>query len=80
MNYYVGFQVHRDPITHTILINQARYYTDIIQRFQLEKANPVTTPADIHMPLQTTMGPDDLPLPPSIPYREVVGCLMYAMV
>ena len=35
MDYYVGFQVHRDPINHSILINQARYITDIIQRFQL---------------------------------------------
>ena len=25
-------------------------------------------------------GSDDLPLPPSVPYREAVGCLMYAMV
>ena len=80
MDYYVGFQVHRDTLTHTILINQARYITDILHRFQLEQANPMTTPADTHVPLQATMGLDDLPLPPSIPYREAVGCLMYAMV
>ena len=80
MDYYVGFQVHRDPVTHTILINQARYITDIIQRFQLENANPVTTPADTHVSLQASLGPDDLPLPPTIPYREAVGCLMYAMI
>ena len=80
MDYYVGFQVHHDSVYHTIFINQARYVSDILQRFQLDQANPVLTPADTHMPLQATLGPDDHPLPPSIPYREAVGCLMYAMV
>ena len=80
MDYYVGFQVHHDPIHHTIFINQARYLSDILQRFQLDQANPVSTPADTHMPLQATLGPDDQPLPTSVPYREAVGCLMYAMV
>ena len=76
MDYYVGFQVHRDPINHSILINQARYISDILQRFQLDNA----TPADTHNPLQASQGPDDVLLPSSIPYREAVGCLMYAMV
>jgi hypothetical protein len=80
MDYYVGFQVHHDPIQHSVFINQARYISDILQRFQLDQANPVSTPADTHMPLQATLGQDDLPLPSSIPYREAVGCLMYAMV
>ena len=80
VDYYVGFQVHRNPDTHTIVINQARYITDIIQRFQLDNANTVTTPADTHVSLQATLGADDHPLPPTIPYREAVGCLMYAMV
>lgn len=80
MDYYVGFQVHRDQHTHTIFINQARYISDILRRFQLQKANPISTPTDTHVPLQETLGPDDIILPPSIPYREAVGCLMYAMV
>lgn len=80
MDYYVGFQVHRDLSTHTILINQARYISGILQRFQLDKANPVSTPADTHMHLQSNLGSDDLPLSSSVPYREAVGCLMYAMV
>jgi hypothetical protein len=80
MDYYVGFQVHRNPLTHSILINQARYISDILQRFQLDTATTVSTPADTHNPLQAFQGPDDVLLPSSIPYREVVGCLMYAMV
>lgn len=80
MDYYVGFQVHQNPITHTIHINQARYISDIIPRFNLDKVNIVSTPADTHMPLQETLGDDDLTLSSSIPYREAVGCMMYAMV
>ena len=80
MDYYVGFQVHNNPITHTIHINQTRYITDILQRFNLDQANTLSTPADTHMPLKDSLGEDDLPLSPSIPYREAVGCLMYAMV
>jgi hypothetical protein len=30
MDYYVGFQVHRDFSNHTILINQTRYISDIL--------------------------------------------------
>ena len=80
MDYYVEFQVHHNPITHTIHINQTRYITDILQRFNLDQANTISTPADTHMPLQESLGEDDLTLSSSIPYREVVGCLMYAMV
>lgn len=78
MDYYVGF--HRDIQSHTIFINQTRYISDILHRFQLENANPISTPTDTHVPLQESLGPDDTLLPPSIPYREAVGCLMYAMV
>ena len=80
MDYYVGFQIHHNLVHHTIFINQTRYISDILQQFQLDQANPVSTPADTHMPLQAALGPDDHPLPTSIPYREAVGCLMYAMV
>lgn len=80
MDYYVGFQVHRDLTTHTIFINQPRYISDVLQRFQLEHATLVSTPADTHVPLQKTLGPNDTLLSSSIPYREDVGCLMYAMV
>ena len=80
MDYYVGFQIHHDLVHHTIFINQARYISDILQQFQLDQANPVSTPADTHMPLQDALGPYDHPFPTSIPYREAVGCLMYAMV
>lgn len=80
MDYYTGFQVHHDPHTHTILINQAHYVSNIIKQFQLDTANYVSTPTDTHLPLQATQGPDDLALPPLVPYREAVGCLMYAIV
>lgn len=80
MNYYVGFHVHHDNWTHTIFVNQARYISDILIRFHLDTTNLNSTPADTHAPLQETQGPDDLPLPPTVPYREAVGCLMYAMV
>ena len=80
MDYYVGFQVHHNPLTHTIHVHQTRYITDILKRFNLDQANTVSTPADTHMPLQESLGDDDLTLSSSIPYREAVGCLMYAMV
>ena len=80
MDYYIRFQVHWDPHTHIIFINQARYVSDIIKRFQLDNNNYVSTPANTHMPLQATQGFDNLVLPPSVPYREAVGCLIYVMV
>lgn len=80
MDYYVGFQVHQDLPTHTIFINQSRYISNIFHRFQLDQANHVSTLADTHLPLQAIMELDDLPLFSTIPYREAIGCLMYAMV
>ena len=72
MDYYVGFQVHQYLLTHTIHINQTRYISDIIKRFNLEQANTVSTPADTHTPLQETMGDNDLTLPASVPYAKLL--------
>ena len=57
-----------------------RYFANFLKRFHLDTANPISTPADINVHLQETQGPDDHELSSSIPFREVVGCLMYAMV
>jgi hypothetical protein len=46
----------------------------------LDIGNFVSTPGDTHLPLQANQGPDDVALPPSVPYRKAVGCLMYAKV
>ena len=55
----------------------------IIGRFNLENANPVTTPMDPGMRLSKSQSPtteeekDDMT---NVPYRELIGSLMYAAV
>ena len=78
MDYYVGFQVHHDPLTRSITLHQTRYITDVLIRFDMMNCNPVSTPSDSHVDLLDQISAEDLPF--DGPYLQAIGCLMYAMV
>lgn len=78
MDYYVGFQVHQDPITHNITLHQTRYLTDVLIRFDMMDSHPVSTPAETNHQLCDQNGDDDKEFEGR--YQQAIGCLMYAMV
>ena len=64
-----------------ISFSQCAYITNILEQFNLKSTNPLSTPLDPHHRLSLTQCPDtprqykDMK---DIPYREVIGSLMYA--
>ena len=78
MDYFIGFQIQRCPLTSSIFVHQSRYIQDVLLHFGLHDAHEVSTPADPHAKLSKTTDPNDPPI--DVPYRQGVGCLMYASI
>jgi hypothetical protein len=78
VDYFVGFQIHQDPVTFDIFIHQSRYIDDILNRFGFTDVNPVVCPSDPHVRLMK--GDDDTDPITTEPFSEALGCLMYAMI
>ena len=81
--WLLGVEIRRDRAKRTLSLSQGAYMETIIGRFNLENANPVTTPMDPGMRLSKSQSPtteeekDDMT---NVPYRELIGSLMYAAV
>jgi hypothetical protein len=72
---FLNVQIERS-IDGTIHITQKRYIEDVLRRFRMDSANPVSTPIEKCEPLGITEESTST----SAPYREAVGCLMYLAV
>jgi hypothetical protein len=75
MEYFVGFQINRDPFTGSIFIHQTRYIDDIVDHFGMKDANLVSTLVDTHARLSNQVDPTNPPI--HVPYKEVVGFIIY---
>ena len=78
MDYFVGFQINRCPLTGSIFVHQERYIQDVLLRFGLQDAHEVSTPVDTHAKLWRNNDPKDPEV--DVPYRQGVGCLMYTTI
>jgi len=78
MDYYVGFQVHQDSVTHTITFHQTWYLTNILIHFDMMNCHLVSTPIDPHIILCDKANNKDHEF--EGPYQQAIGCLMYTMV
>lgn len=77
---FVGLQIQRDRSRRQLFINQEYYIEQIVKTYNLEQSKDVTTPLDYNQKLcksGTTDGKDHEQI--EVPYRELVGSLMYAM-
>jgi hypothetical protein len=72
---FLNVQIERS-IDGTIHITQKRYIEDVLRRFRMDSANPVSTPIEKCELLGITEESSST----SAPYREAVGCLMYLAV
>jgi hypothetical protein len=81
LHWLLGIQVKRDRELRMISFSQRAYIDKILERFNLQDANPLSTPLDPHHKLSLSQSPstprqfDEMR---SIPYREAIGSLMYA--
>jgi hypothetical protein len=83
VKWILGIRVKRDREARTISLDQQTYIEKMAARFGLENAHPIRTPMVHGDPLSRSMSPST----PSakarmagVPYRELVGSLMYATV
>lgn len=77
ISYILGISVTRDRPNRTIHLHQSRYISDILERFNLTKCNPSSTPSD---PSTRLVKPNSTnKIAQETPYRQAIGSLMYLM-
>ena len=75
-DYYVGFEITRCQVSRVLFISQERYILKILECFGMSNCQIVSTPSDPHVHLELNLdGPHA-----DFPYKEDVGCLLYALV
>jgi hypothetical protein len=75
-HYIIGLQIKRDRIKKTLTISQAKYIKDMLSRFNMIDAKPISTPADPSLVIKA----DGKPVKDTVPYKEAIGSLIYCMV
>lgn len=75
IGYFLGIHVDRKE-DGSIFIDQQRYAEDVLRRFNMADATPVSTPIEQYLPTEevTNVKLSDAP------YRQAIGCLMYLAV
>lgn len=79
-SFLLGVEITRDRSTRTLNLCQRQYIIDLLQRFNLSEANPVSTPLDPNIKLSASMSPktpEEIAAMHSIPYINAVGALSY---
>ncbi|XP_065078603.1 uncharacterized protein LOC135701673 [Ochlerotatus camptorhynchus] len=71
---FLGISVERDAPNGIMRIHQRNYFENLLQRFEMNDSKPISTPLENRLKL--TRGIEEQRT--SKPYRELVGCLMYA--
>ncbi|ETW77457.1 hypothetical protein HETIRDRAFT_247227, partial [Heterobasidion irregulare TC 32-1] len=57
IHWLLGIEIKRDRQARTLSLSQAAYIDVIIARFNLDEANPLTTPLDPSFILNSTQSP-----------------------
>jgi hypothetical protein len=79
VNLFLGLQIEQFP-TGNIFVHQKAYARRVLQRFNMENANPVVIPTNPHDELGSHIhltGEDECT---TAPFREAIGSLMYLSV
>ena len=78
LNTLLGIDFCRMP-DGSLQLSQAQYIRKVLERFQMQDCNPVTTPMDMTVKLRKKMGATEAEKEAmnEVPYRQAVGALMY---
>jgi Reverse transcriptase (RNA-dependent DNA polymerase) len=80
LHWLLGIEVKRDRESRTISFSQCAYIERILERFNLQDANPLSTPLDPYHKLSLAQSPSTsrhYEAMCGVPYREAIGSLMY---
>ena len=79
----LGIQIHEDKKNGKLSFSQEKYVEKILEIFEMNKAKPVNVPLASHFKLSSSLCPssvEEKDYMSRVPYANIVGCLMYAMV
>ena len=79
----LGIEIIRDRANRKMYLSQRKHIKDVLDRFQMANARPVTTPLAKSSPLTKEDCPqssEELEYMKSVPYLSAVGSLMYLSV
>eukprot|EP00253_Pinus_taeda_P020499 PITA_20499 len=79
----LGIEIFRDRGNGKLWLSQQKYVEKILLRFGMNNVKPVSIPLASHFKLFSSLCPntdEEKDYMSRIPYANVVGCLMYAMV
>lgn len=79
----LGLKIIRDRKTKRLWLSHEKYIEKVLQRFNMHKAKPVSTPLGAHFKLSNKQSPtteEDKKAMEKIPYALATGSLMYAMI
>jgi hypothetical protein len=77
LNFFLGMEVERAFERHFLYINQIGRLKQILKLFCMEDHKTVEVPFDLETKLKKNVNKDVEMV--KVPYQQVVGCLMYAM-
>jgi hypothetical protein len=83
IKWFLGFEIKRDQKSRTIAINQRAYIEKIVERFSLTNAKRVSTPMEANIQFSLDQSPsttNQLARMKGVPYSEVVGSVLWAVV
>ena len=79
----LGMKIVRDRKAKKLWLSQERYVEQVIKRFNMESAKPVSNPLASHFKLSKSLSPssrENVEKMVAVPYSSAVGSLMYAIV
>lgn len=83
LNWFTGIAIYRDKEKKRFYLNQRQYSTEMLQMFGMSDCKPCHTPVDANLDMTKmyrTKEDDEWLRNEQVPYRQVVGKLMYLMV
>lgn len=72
METFLGIHMQRDISAGTMEFSQKQYLVNTLKKFEMGDSKSTTTPMEVGVKLERFGGTPD-----NIPYRELIGCLMY---
>ncbi|KAE8711604.1 Detected protein of confused Function [Hibiscus syriacus] len=79
----LGMRIKRNTKLGILMLSQAEYINKVLSRFNMQDANPVSTPLGVHFRLSKDQSPkteEERAHIVKVPYASAIGSLMYVMV
>eukprot|EP00253_Pinus_taeda_P022163 PITA_22163 len=81
--HILGMEIHRDRKNGKLWLSQQKYVEKVLDKFSMDNVKPVNVPLASHCKLSSVLSPrvdEEKKYMSHVPYENVVGNLMYAMV